>query len=228
MSVKPILFNTAMVKAILDGQKTVTRRIIKPQPTLNNGFWELDGAGWGDNVKSFHPVPCHSLYNRMPYQPGDILYVRETWTMEEFYDNGAMIKYRAGGELPIDYDTEGETYYKLLKFADDGWVPSIHMPKEAARIWLRVTDVRVERLRDIVVKNPQQTIHNICSEGIEFKAVMENFEVLINDFKTLWDSTIKKPDFERYGWEANPWVWVIEFERCEKPESEGTDESQGS
>jgi hypothetical protein len=94
------------------------------------------------------------------------------------------------------------------------------MPKKAARIWLKVTDVRVERLHHIIVADPNQTIHNICSEGIEFKAVMENYEVLIKDFKTLWDSTIKKSDLDRYGWEANPWVWVIEFERCEKPERE--------
>jgi hypothetical protein len=139
--------------------------------------------------------------------------------LEEFYDNGAMIKYRAGGELPIDYDTEGETYYKLLKFADDGWVPSIHMPKEAARIWLKVTDVRVERLQDI-------TSEQICQEGVE----VEHPHVL-NDigkryaFSQVWESTITKSDLDRYGWDANPWTWAIEFERCEKPESEGTDES---
>ena len=80
MSERPILMNTDMVRAILEGRKTVTRRAMKPQPVLDGHFWRLGGAGWGDNISSFHPVPCHSLYNRAPYHPGDILWVRETWT----------------------------------------------------------------------------------------------------------------------------------------------------
>jgi hypothetical protein len=218
MAEKPILFNTDMVRAIMDGRKTVTRRVIKPQPTYEDAFWKLGGAGWSDNINSLYPVPGHSLYNRMPYKPEDILYVRETWELEEFYDNGAMIKYRAGGELPIDYDYEGETYYKLLKFAEDGWIPSLHMPKEAARIWLRVTDVRVERLQDITEEQAKAE-GGIDNRGFihSYDNEHESIHTGREDFVKIWDSTIKKSDLNIYGWEANPWVWVIEFEQCDKP-----------
>jgi hypothetical protein len=94
----------------------------------------------------------------------------------------------------------------------DTYHPSIHMPKEAARIWLKVTDVRVERLQDI-------TSEQICREGaeVEYPHVLNGIEKRYA-FQQIWDSTIKKADLERYGWEANPFVWVIEFERCGKPE----------
>ena len=92
------------------------------------------------------------------------------------------------------------------------WHPSIHMPKEAARIWLKVTDVRVERLQEI-------TSEQICREGVEVEYPhVLNGEEKRYAFSRLWDSTIKKSDLDRYGWNASPWVWVIEFERCEKPE----------
>ena len=91
------------------------------------------------------------------------------------------------------------------------WHPSIHMPKEAARIWLKVTDVRVERLQDI-------TSEQICKEGVEVEEPhVLNGEEKRYAFSSLWNSTIKKSDLDRYGWDASPWVWVIEFERCEKP-----------
>ena len=91
------------------------------------------------------------------------------------------------------------------------WHPSIHMPKEAARIWLKVTDVRVERLQEI-------TSEQICREGVEVEYPHAlNGEEKRYAFSTLWNSTIKKADLDRYSWDANPWVWVIEFERCEKP-----------
>ena len=90
--------------------------------------------------------------------------------------------------------------------------PSIHMPKEAARIWLKVTDVRVERLQEI-------TEEQIGREGVEVEYPhVLNGEEKRYAFSTLWNSTVKKSDLDRYGWNANPWVWVIEFERCEKPE----------
>ena len=92
------------------------------------------------------------------------------------------------------------------------WRPSIHMPKEAARIWLKVTDVRVERLQEI-------TEEQIGREGVEVEYPhVLNGEEKRYAFSTLWNSTVKKSDLDRYGWNANPWVWVIEFERCEKPE----------
>ena len=89
------------------------------------------------------------------------------------------------------------------------------MPKKAARIWLKVTDVRVERLSNM---NVDDTIR----EGIDTKGVITNQGIIEyrawNRMQELWDSTIKKKDLPMYGWNANPWVWVIEFERCEKPQ----------
>jgi hypothetical protein len=218
MSVKGILFNTDMVRAILAGRKTVTRRKIN-RDIINNCDMDTDGTllDYGNADGDFiNPVKlCR-------YQTGDILYVRETWTLEEFYDNGAMIKYRAGGELPIDYDCEGETYHRLVKFAEDGWIPSLHMPKEAARIWLRVTDVRVERLQDITEEQARMEgvlspYHYADNDEYWEETKRNELPYDIAAFSALWDSTIKKTGIDIYGWNANPWVWAIKFERCDKP-----------
>lgn len=187
MGIKPILFNTAMVRAILDGRKTMTRRVAK-NPAM--------------------PI-CRK---------GDILYIRETWCKSPFTNHYI---YRADGDEGIftqSYDGEimNDTTWK--------WHPSIHMPKVAARIWLKVTHVRLERLHDI-------TNGEILKEGADSE-IIESYigqipEEMIPDresvahkiaFSRLWDSTVKKADIDRYGWYANPYVWVIEFERCEKPE----------
>lgn len=187
--VKPILFNTEMVRAILDGRKIVTRRVVKCTHRNAAGFNVVknrDGAIIGileydDEERSFdnYTVPI--------YRPGDILYVRETWTRMM---NGDYW-YKADGKDETDIG---------LKIK---WRPSIHMPREAARIFLRVTNVRVEQLWDI-------TEEDVRREGLENPG----------DFIRSWDSTIKPADRDRYGWAANPWVFVIEFERCEKPEEE--------
>ncbi|MEY8324509.1 hypothetical protein AALB47_11435 [Lachnospiraceae bacterium 54-11] len=187
--VLPILFNTDMVQAVLDGRKTVTRRIVKGNIVgiLNSPYHEE------------HPeVPDKVLIKKLckaSYQPGDILYIRETWRKHSPGFNNLFI-YKA------DYE-EKSMYVK--------WCPSIHMPKEAARIWLKVTDVRVERLQNM---NKMDAV----KEGIDTRCCVNLAHALIK-FKKLWDSTIKKSDLALYGWDANPWVWVIEFERCEKPES---------
>lgn len=195
MAIKPILFNTEMVRAILDGRKDATRRIVK-------GFIP-DDAVWG--YTAFTPkgyISCRGTFAdgygekffKLPCEPGDILYVRETWK-----------------KAPNGY-----YYYEDWQRNDIAdvtkWKPSIHMPKEAARIWLKVTDVRVERLQEI-------TSEQICREGVEVEYPhVLNGEEKRYAFSILWDSTIKKSDLDRYGWNASPWVWVIEFERCEKPE----------
>ena len=134
------------------------------------------------------------MLNLLPCEPGNILYVRETWK-----------------KAPNGY-----YYYEDWQRNDIAdvtkWKPSIHMPKEAARIWLKVTDVRVERSQEI-------TIDGIRNEGISSMAVHAgDMEIALKEWKNLWNSTIKKTDLDSYGWDANPWVWVIEFERCEKPE----------
>lgn len=186
MAIKPILFNTEMVRAILDGRKSCTRRLVKPEP---QGYFEVS-----EEPLYIYDTDGNQGKITPPYQPSDILYVRESYSELTF---GYV--YKADGE---NIDHLGN----VIK-----WHPSIHMPKEAARIWLKVTDVRVERLQNIDGKG-------CVKEGIEeepLKHVGEDF--VKGMFHDLWDSTIKKSDIDRYGWDANPWVWVIEFERCEKP-----------
>ena len=154
---------------------------------------------------------------RPPYQPGDILYVRETWCALPVNEAGHMrghsiYYYRADGDLRPE-GWRGK------------WRPSIHMPKEAARIWLKVTDVRVERLQDITPKGAEsEGVGNLFYDDIGYgeknygTEVDTEYGIAKEQFAWLWESTIKKSDLDRYGWDANPWVWVIEFERCEKPE----------
>ena len=190
MAIKPILFNTEMVRSTLDGRKSCTRRLVKIQPKDN----EYTVVFTRKDVQ----IKTEKTTAKSPYQVGDILYVRETWM-----DYAERTMYRA------DCDK-----YRLesLKLAEFSWKPSIHMPKEAARIWLKVTDVRVERLQEI-------TSEQIGREGVEVEYPhVLNGEEKRYAFSTLWNSTIKKSDLDRYGWDANPWVWVIEFEPCEKPE----------
>lgn len=213
MVIKPILFNTEMIRAILDGRKTCTRRLVKPQPDEKHTF----PLGFVTDSTEKKEVGCFGFgideyggsiqYAKPPYQPGDILYVRETWHkytkrigkgeachLAEFYGYKASVANSEDAEEP--------------------WKPSIHMPKEAARIWLQVTDVRVERLQDI-------TSEQIGREGVEVEYPhVLNGEEKRYAFLTLWNSTIKKSNLDCYGWDANPWVWVIEFERCKKPEED--------
>lgn len=205
MAIKPILFNTEMVRAILDGRKTCTRRICKDAneytvPDMD--FYNADRRTYA--VHNFadkeHMQQLSTAERTCPICPGDILYVRETWL-----DYAGRTMYRA------DCDK-----YRLesLKLAEFSWHPSIHMPKEAARIWLKVTDVRVERLQEI-------TGQDVLKEGLNSHVHPQASYFDGNQremFEKLWNSTIKKSDIDRYGWDASPWVWVIEFERCEKPE----------
>ena len=200
---KPILFNTDMVRAILAGRKTVTRRVVKPQPKshiayacMGNGcgkwgypgkdawkYWDDDSFRLPDDIskdelKMHWTPPCNT---------GDILYVRETW-----YKDPTRYMYKA------NY-SDTEKFFRDGKEVQIKWHPSIHMPKDAARLFLRVTDVCVERLQDI-------DDAGVVSEGMNIG----------DPFDELWDSTIKPADLPLYGRDANPWVWVIEFERVRK------------
>lgn len=196
MSIKPILFNTEMVRAILDGQKTQTRRIMKPQAYCTVpkdcavcNAWRFDGK-----TTSECPPSCVTTPDQ-PYNVGDILWVRETYC--EPYAPG-MYAYRADyDEHDIIPNSVGHVSLSANMFR---WKPSIHMPKQAARIFLRVTDVRVERLQDI-------DDDGVVAEGLEIGAQIDE----------LWNRTLSKSDRAKFGWDANPWTWVIEFERCEKP-----------
>ena len=237
MEIKPILFNTEMVRAILDGRKTCTRRVIKPQweecPTCKYVHNEYIYDKMAENVycaRCGYPLVPE---RRAPYQPGDILYVRETWCGLPVNEAGhfrghPIYYYRADGDLR----PEGWR---------GAWHPSIHMPKEAARIWLKVTDVRVERLQDITEDGAEaegmpdsldypvdKAYCPLCKgEGIIGTVDVHSLGHMDVDcpycdsyrkrFENLWNS-INQKNLDSYGWDANPWVWVIEFERCEKPQ----------
>lgn len=198
---KPILFNSQMVRAILDGRKTQTRRIVKtgsytPLEVGRSKFYtfrdELNGkpGAWAgfyrdEDVFVGRDGKQHidAVYAKLPYKPGDILYVRETW-----------------------FKVPGSHTYVYKAYCHDGtirkWRPSINMPREAARLFLRVTDVRVEWLQHI-------TRDGAISEGC-------NAAIPVLEFQGIWDTTIKPADRDRYGWAADPWVWVISFKRCGK------------
>ena len=206
MRVLPILFNTEMVKAILDGRKSCTRRIVKPQPKEKTQYPlgyvsdSTDRKNKGRFAWGIDEYGGSLSYAKPQFCIDGILYVRETW-----YADGNCILYKA--------DNEELTGYRDINGNDVTvkWHPSIHMPKEATRIWLNVKDVRVERLKDI-------SGGELLKEGID-KSLLFDGDVInaFDEFKLLWDSTIKKSDLDTYGWSANPWVWVIELERCEKP-----------
>lgn len=191
MRERPILFNTEMVKVILDGRKTCTRRLVKFLPGKNPQW-----TGYIKDGLMLYDGKNELCIRKAPYQPGDILYVRETWCSAY---GGEKYFYLA------DKLTNREER-SLLNYDDVKWHPSIHMPKEAARIWLKVTDVRAERLQDIMKEEPGPNCQ-VVKEGVRYGC----------DFIAVWNSTIKESDRAVYGWDANPYVWVVEFERCEKP-----------
>lgn len=203
MKVKPILFNTDMVRAILYDRKTATRQVIKAEKLKC-----LDSPYHRE-----HPeVPDTQIIGKLiepPYQPGDILYVRETWAKGGYRSDGKDWKY---------YYRADKNNPPLIR-----WHPSIHMPKEAARIWLKVTGVRWKRLQDIDAYEAYSigidTGKNNPALFLPGKGLKKYWnEKQIKELKKIWDSNIPKKDFPLYGWEANPYVWAIEFERTVKPD----------
>ena len=198
MAEKPILFNTDMVRAIQAGLKTQTRRIIKGLP-LHEPYFEVDeGRGF---MMDSEDGQFYALENFCKVQPRDVLWVRETW--QRLFDHkGWRYEYKA------DYNDDEPLKLGGMYIA---WRPSIHMPKEAARLFLFVKHVRAERLQSI-------TMDEIKAEGLTSAGVhVGDEEIAFKEWELLWNSTVKKADLPRYGWEANPWVWVIEFERIDKP-----------
>jgi hypothetical protein len=224
---KPILFSTPTVRAIIDGRKTMTRRVVAWKPyhdgeKINFNFsgmslgnyctgvpssgyvlYSRDGRGsWNQRTKPIQP----------PYKVGDILWVRETWFCDECDPNCAgrndenECPFNRVGDMCYGYKAQYENPNNIK------WHPSIYMPKEAARIFLKVTDVRVERLRDM-------SLYDVWSEGTPQMPGNTDEDGAVNqeDFKYLWDAINAK---RGYGWDMNPFCWVISFERCEKPEEE--------
>lgn len=200
MEIKPILFSTEMVQAILEGRKKMTRRT-KGIPNFKHDDYKCldmgNGWFWFERYKySFDRIQL-----KAPYYTGDILWVRESF----FISSDRCFLYKAD----------------LIRYLTKGWKPSIHMPKEACRIFLKVTDVRCERLHEI-------TEQDAMDEGIKYR-----FSILFNEnryedyldpesqwrssissFKSLWAKINGQA-----SWDANPYVWVISFERCERPDN---------
>lgn len=228
---KPILFNIEMVRAIMEGRKTVTRRVVKPQPPATSVVRKR-GCAWD---WSFWEDCDMGHMMKLPYHPGDILWVRETW-------NGDWCDHYI-------YKADGGSAKAAGYAAEPKWRPSIHMPREAARIFLKVTDVRVERLQEIdglgsfdegaVAPMPKGCLPPQKPDGYDgwseekrndwlrsmaratYISKLEFQNRLIKAFRNIWDSTIKPKDLPTYGWVADPWVWVIEFERISKDEALG-------
>ena len=211
MSLKPILFNTQMVRALLEGRKKVTRRVVKPQPPAASIVSKIGKAyGWSRGKDS---QPKYLM--KQPYQTGDVLWVRETWC--EVMGRKGKYLYRAyAGERDDTRD---------YAIALNTWRPSIHMPREAARIFLRVTGVRVERLQDITEAGAKAEgavkAYPYTNTETGKTAYMQSEDATYRGgFSCIWNSTIKSKDRPVYGWEANPWVWVIEFEQIGREEVE--------
>lgn len=224
---KPILFNTDMVRAILDNKKTETRRVIKfPVNKYTKMKPIADDLEIDQNPMLPHPKKVcfveKSFYcteAKKPYLEGDILYVQEKWQYlleldgnEQIIEDTGRYYYAATDLIPYDayVDPEGITHQKTP------WRPSIHMPKAAARIFLKVTDIRTERLQDIDGMG-------VLREGINSLVHPRAgyFDKNLREiFGYAWNSTIKKADQDRYGWEANPWMWVIEFKKLESEDCE--------
>lgn len=202
---KPILFSTEMVQAILAGRKTQTRRVCSHQ------FWQHS------ELTDFNINKTHSKVDRSvssKYQPGDILWVRETFQKLESVNHK---------EIDFLYKADVE-YHNYFNSDLVVWSPSIHMPKEAARIFLKVTNIRVERLQDI-------SEEDAIAEGIERYGPFGEFKgdphpsggmmrfraysKAARAFQDLWDSINAK----KHPWDSNPWVWVYDFERIEKHEN---------
>lgn len=227
--VLPILFNTDMVLAILDGRKTVTRRVVRykysnTEMKMRTDKYgtrlieiqkDIEGETHGRNPDggTWHKLLPYTE-KKPPYQPGDILYIRETWAFlpcVECMDEGPSCHIEPVVYDDGDCESEGCFVYKASHPRPERvrWTPSIHMPKDATRIWLKVTDVRVERLHDM-------TLDDFLAEGVAIRPEAFNdpenaYMQARSEFARIWDSTIRKSQTD-----LNPWVWVIEFERCEK------------
>jgi len=198
---KPILFSTDMVRAILDGNKTMTRRIIKPQPSMTSGEFDswIDKTGTIFCTSTIR-MPIYCPYGRV----GNILWVRETFRVPNPY-----------GKPDYEFKADWDSYNTGINYK---WKPSIFMPKEACRLRLKITNVKVERLHNI-------TDEDAIAEGIEktefgyknynntypVKEFMGGVTEALQSYKSLWIYINGKSN-----WDANPWVWVIEFEIINK------------
>jgi hypothetical protein len=257
---KPILFSTEMVKAILDGRKSMTRRIIKPQPVSEATHFAriIETVDFGVEARfgsNSSPAVCD---RKLPYDIGDVLWVRETWAdlRGMGFGNDPVTDKPWNFAYAADCPKGSESDRARIDYGVK-WRPSIHMPREAARIFLRVTDVRAERLQEITEEDAQlegisrlfdylpkqefedwarrvgeptpqseQPFTNYLWHGLFGQYGLGNkqsdawpyqyssYESAIGSFSSLWESINTERGF---GWDMNPWVWAISFERCEPP-----------
>lgn len=229
MKIGPILFSTSNVQAILENRKGMTRLVMIPQSPEGASYIDLcdtmaitaiDRRG-NEYAKDVDGLYATFTYDGLPefpvfksrYQPGDILWVRETWTAMRDIETGHVDYFFAATKL--DHDTVSTTYLCDDDGFDTGrpfpWKPSIFMPKKICRLFLRVTDVRVERVQEI-------SHQDALAEGIpecEGHTEQEDCDCIIVRYGELWDKLNAK---RGHGWDTNPWVWVYTFERAEKPE----------
>lgn len=207
---RPILFSGPMIRAILDGKKTQTRRVIKPQPPQPEqvrakagidfalfqrddapGIWYVEGPVWAVRQLMDPPIPTPS-WTCSYGEPGDRLWVREAW--QAYEPEGRPVEgpcFAASGHHP------------LCRFEGHLWRPSIHMPRWASRLTLELTDVRVQQVQAI-------SESDAYAEGIETGTVVQDFGMdhARPAFRNLWDSLNAK---RGHSWESNPWVWALTF-----------------
>lgn len=240
MKERPILFSGEMVRAILDGEKTQTRRVVKPQPQRqghgSDWYWVWEGRNSTAKWTGGRPGACalfHGLLSECPFGvPGDRLWVREAFGLGRRQDVDAAEDW--SGPLPNTDPRRRDPLFWgaspprwVVGYAADGCEgrmrPSIHMPRWASRLTLEITGVRVERLQDI-------TEEDAAAEGVErwkghqsgawrnygrqeFFAEHVSYHMSAREsFESLWDGLYAK---RGHGWPENPWVWVVEFRRVE-------------
>ena len=204
MAEKPILFSGEMVRAILDGRKTQTRRVIKPQPERVGEGWMYAGQYFADDAQ-MQDYLFHEVYGngKCPYGgvygdgTGDLLWVRETFAHKDEWTKPA---YRADWKTPD----------KAIETMGAKWRPSIHMPRWASRLTLRVVDVRVERVQEISEEDARAEGVNLATWELHHRRddSISLSIAAIEEFKQLWDSINAK---RGHSWDSNPWVWVVEF-----------------
>lgn len=233
---KPILFNGDMVGAIFEG-KSATRRAVKYK--YSNTEMKMRKDKYGIRLieiqkdvegETHGKKPDGGTWHKLlpyieknpPCKKGDILYVQETWKIK-YLNPGfcMMIRYRADDFCNLQVKFSPSRFDKFKKFFEkSGWQSPYFMPKEVARIFLKVTDVKVQRLHDM-------TLDDFLAEGATLRPEAFNdpenayWQALRIFAEKIWDKTLKKADREFYSWDANPWVWAIAFDRVYPDDMEG-------
>jgi hypothetical protein len=217
MTDRPILFSGPMVRALLDGRKTQTRRVLKPQPDERCQSHQLVGTSIATGIPAYeardvngipvnaypHPKHCVSPYPRLNYAPGDRLWVKETWRGALSFDHLKPSDLPPGA---VQWEADGRKAFD--DFAPGKLRPSIFMPRWASRITLTVTDVRVERIQDISTDDAlAEGILRSWSSGTSSLALIAQGTAIMA-FQDLWDSINAKRGF---GWDTNPWVVALAF-----------------